>query len=409
MYRDSAKGARQARHSLRRQPDCDIVSSRRRRMSAASSFLAASAPHPGAVEAAQYSAGISVVLVAASLDLLGGQGVQAQALADYLRTEGVNVKLLPVNPAFPRGLRWLRRIPYLRTLANQALYLSSLSGLRKADVVHVFSAAYFSFLLGPVPAMLAARLMGKRLILNYHSGEAEDHLARWGAFVHPWLRLADEIIVPSSYLQGVFDRFGYRVKVISNVIDVSRFKYRERATVRPRFLSIRNLEPHYGVDVILHAFARIQLSYPGATLLIGGDGSQRRLLERLAGDLGLRGVRFIGSFPPAAAPGIYDEADILLNASVVDNQPVSLLEAFASGLPVVSTSTGDIGSMLQAGQAGTIVDNANPEAIATAAMMLLDNPGRARRLADSARISLARFTWPCVRNSWMGVYRQEQV
>jgi len=349
------------------------------------------------------------VLVAASLDLLGGQGVQAQGLADHLRADGVRVNLLPVNPAFPHGLRWLRRIPYLRTLVNQALYLSSLPGLRRADVVHVFSAAYFSFLLGPAPAMLAARFLGKRLILNYHSGEAEDHLARWGPLVHPWLRLADEIIVPSSYLREVFSRFDYPVQVISNLIDVSRFNYRERTIMGPRFLSIRNLEPHYGVDVILHAFARIQLRYPRATLLIGGDGTQRRPLERLAGELGLHGVRFIGSFAPADAPDIYDDADMLLNASMVDNQPVSLLEAFASGLPVVSTSTGDIGNMLQAGRAGTIVAASDPEAMAVAAMMLLDNPARARLLARSARASLDRFTWPSVRNSWISLYEQRQL
>ena len=409
MQSDSSKRARRARYSSHRRPGIDTISAGRSRVSAVNGAHSLSSPPPYATDSARDRGAASVVLVAASLDLLGGQGVQAQGLADHLRADGVRVNLLPVNPAFPHGLRWLRRIPYLRTLVNQALYLSSLPGLRRADVVHVFSAAYFSFLLGPAPAMLAARFLGKRLILNYHSGEAEDHLARWGPLVHPWLRLADEIIVPSSYLREVFSRFDYPVQVISNLIDVSRFNYRERTIMGPRFLSIRNLEPHYGVDVILHAFARIQLRYPRATLLIGGDGTQRRPLERLAGELGLHGVRFIGSFAPADAPDIYDDADMLLNASMVDNQPVSLLEAFASGLPVVSTSTGDIGNMLQAGRAGTIVAASDPEAMAVAAMMLLDNPARARLLARSARASLDRFTWPSVRNSWISLYEQRQL
>ncbi len=58
-------------------------------------------------------------------------------------------------------------------------------GSRALDVVHVFSASYSSFLLAPVPAMLAARLFNKRVVLHYHSGEADDHLAHWGALVHP--------------------------------------------------------------------------------------------------------------------------------------------------------------------------------------------------------------------------------
>lgn len=409
MRRDSAKRARLARHSLRRRPDADIASSGGRRITVAAGVLAPSGRHPDTAEAATGAFAASVVLVAASLDLLGGQGIQAQALAEHLRAEGVRVRLLPVNPVFPYGLRWLRRVPYLRTAVNQILYLASLSALHKADVVHVFSAAYFSFLLGPAPALLAAKLLGKRLVLNYHSGEAEDHLARWGLLVHPWLRLADQIVVPSTYLHRVFARFGYRVQVIANVIDVSRFTYRERARLAPRFLSIRNLEPHYGVDVILCAFARIQLRYPRATLLVGGDGSQKAALERLAGKLGLTGVRFIGSFSPAEAPRLYDDADILLNASVIDNQPVSLLEAFASGLPVVSTPTGDIGAMLQAGEAGAIIAPNDPDAMALAAFALLENPVRARQLARTARASLDRFTWVCVRNSWMSVYGQDRV
>ena len=199
------------------------------------------------------------------------------------------------------------------------------------------------------------------------------------------------------------------MQVISNLIDVSRFKYRERTTIAPRFLSVRNLEPHYGVDVILYAFARIQLRYPRATLLVGGDGTQRPILERLTDELGLTGVCFIGSYAPAEAARVYDEADILLNASVVDNQPVSLLEAFASGLPVVSTPTGGIGAMLQAGDAGTIVAPNDPDAMALAALTLLDNPVRARRLARSAKASLDRFAWPHVRNSWMSAYGRGRV
>ena len=117
---------------------------------------------------------------------------------------------MPINPRFPAPLHGVRRYPGVRTLLNEALYVPSLACLRHVDVVHVFSASYWSFLLAPVPAMLAARSFGKRVILNYHSGEADDHLTHWGPLVHPWLRLVDDIVVPSAYLQDVFARHGYR-------------------------------------------------------------------------------------------------------------------------------------------------------------------------------------------------------
>src|SRR5262249_37076939 len=151
-----------------------------------------------------------IAMVAAGPDILGGQFVQAANLAAALRAEEVDVRFIRIDPPFPGGVRWARRWPYARTLLNETLYLPSLAGLRRADFVHPFSAAYWSFLLGPAPAITMARALHKRVILHYHSGEAERHLARWGALVHPWLRRVDEIVVPSDYLRGIFAAHGYR-------------------------------------------------------------------------------------------------------------------------------------------------------------------------------------------------------
>lgn len=350
-----------------------------------------------------------VALVAASLDILGGQGVQARALVQGLEQDGYAVRFIPINPVFPRGLRWLRRFRYVRTLLNQALYLPSLAALRGAGVVHVFSASYWSFLLAPLPAMLAARLFGKRVVLHYHSGEAEDHLINWGILVHPGLRLADEIVVPSEYLREVFARHGYRTRVIRNVVDTARFRFRERLPLRPRLLSVRNFERHYRVDAIVQAFALIKARFPDATLTLAGEGSEEESLRRLAALLAPDGVRFIGRVEPRRMPGLYDAADIFVNASVVDNQPVSVLEAFAAGLPVVTTATGDIAAMVRDGETGLIVRQEDPKAMATAVENLLTQPARAAWMARCARAEVERYAWSEVRHAWSAVYAASPV
>ncbi len=346
-----------------------------------------------------------VAIVAASLEILGGQGVQAHALIHALREDGVDARLLAVNPRFPVGLRWLRRIPYARTVVNQLLYVPGLTRAAACDIVHVFSASYASFLLAPVPAMLAGRILNKRVVLHYHSGEAEDHLGNWGVLVHPWMPLADEIVVPSNYLRDVFSRFGYRARVIPNVIDLDIFDYRERRPLRPRFLSTRNLETHYRVDVIIEAFARYQQDNPAAMLTIAGYGSQEPALRALAARLTRGGVRFLGKIEPWWMPKLYADSDIFLNASQVDNQPVSILEAFASGTPVISTPAGDIASMVRHGETGLIVPVDSPEAMAQAMTETLDRPERALQMAEQARDEIERFTWAAVRDEWQSVYR----
>ena len=345
-----------------------------------------------------------IALVAASLEILGGQGVQAQALVEGLRQDGYSVRFIPINPALPGWLRWVRRVPFLRTLLNQMLYLPSLAALWRVDVVHVFSASYWSFLLAPVPAMLAGRLLRKRVVLHYHSGEAEDHLAHWGLRVHPWLRLPHEIVVPSAYLREVFARHGYRARVVGNVVDIARFRYRARPTLRPRLLSTRNFEPYYRVDVTVRAFALLKASYPEATLTLAGYGSEEGSLRRLAQELGASGIRFTGRVEPQAMPALLDEADIFVNASVVDNQPVSVLEAFAAGLPTVSTATGEIAAMVRHGETGLIVPPEDPAAIARAVTAFLENPARAIGMTRHARVQVERSTWPHVRRAWAEVY-----
>lgn len=346
----------------------------------------------------------AIALVAASMRTLGGQGVQASLLVRELRDEGYPVMFVPIDPSFPAAARWLRRLPGARTLLNQALYLPSLVGLRRARVVHVFSASHWSFLISPVPAMLAARALGKRVILNYHSGEADNHLARCGRVTHMLMRLANEIVVPSEFLREVFERHGYLVRVIPNVVDLSRFRFRERVPLGARLLSTRNLEPHYGVDITLHAFHIIKRRFPEATLTIAGTGSQEQMLRRLAAGLGTEGIRFAGRIEPQDMALLYDEHDIFVNSSLVDNQPLSILEAFAAGTPVVSTAAGGIPVMIRDGETGLLLKQREPEAMAAAVESLLEDPVLALRIARSALQEATDHAWPRVRDRWAAAY-----
>jgi L-malate glycosyltransferase len=345
-----------------------------------------------------------VAVVAPSLDILGGQGVQARALMQALEGVGYQVLFVPINPRFPAGLGWLRKIPYLRTLANQIFYRWQLRKIRHVDIVHLFSASYWSFVLSQVPAIKAAKRYAKPVVLNYHSGEAEDHLRHWGSRVHPWLSAVKSIVVPSVYLKQVFGRFGYKTVVIPNMVSLGQFNYRIRTALRPRLLSVRNLEPIYRIENTLAAFALIKKKRPDATLTIVGYGSLEASLKALVNTLELTDVQFLGRVEPLDMADVYDQADIFVNSSVVDNQPVSILEAFASGLPVVSTATGDIAYMIKNEETGLLVPADRPDAIAEAVFCLLNNPSEALLIANAARLEVERYTWDKVGVAWKQLF-----
>ncbi len=350
---------------------------------------------------------LRVALVVASLRILGGQAVQAQRMIEGWRTDpAIDAWIVPINPVPPAPIDRLLRMKYVRTLVTQLWYWPLLfRELRRADLVHIFSASYSSFLLAPLPAVLVARLLGKPILLNYHSGEAPDHLRRSWIARRVLLRHVDLNVVPSPFLRGVLASFGIEAEVVHNTIDLQDFRYRVREPLAPRLLSTRNFEPLYNVACVLRAFARVQAQHPDASLVLVGSGSEDAALRSLASELRLRRVTFAGSVPPSHIARFYADADIYLQSPSIDNMPLSVLEAFASGLPVVSTGVGGVPTILTHGVHGLLAPDDDDAALAAHVLHLLAHPDEARRMAAAAHRSCLQYGWPEVREGWLAAYR----
>ena len=352
---------------------------------------------------------LRVAIVVASLRILGGQAVQAQRMLNGWRDDpDIEAWIVPVNPVPPPPFDRLLRVKYARTIATQLCYWPLLvRELRHADVVHVFSASYTSFLLAPLPAVLVARLLGKPVLLNYHSGEAPDHLRRsWIA--RATLRHAVDLnVVPSAFLQDVFAQFGISAGIVPNTIERREFPFRARDLRRRpvRLLSTRNFEPLYNIACTLRAFALVQARFPDTSLTLVGTGSQESVLKQLAADLQLRHVTFTGRVAPDAVGAFYDAADVYIQTPSVDNMPLSVLEAFSSGLPVVSTDVGGVSAVLTSGTHGLLAREDDPQAVASRIVQLIEQPDHARQLAATAHDACAQYEWRHVRDSWCAAYR----
>ena len=356
---------------------------------------------------ARPSSAIRVLLIAPSMGILGGQAVQAQRLMAQLgRVPDLEIGFLPIDARLPP---WLDGIRYVRTALRLLLYLPAmLLKVPRYDILHIFSASYWSYLLWSVPPMLVGRLLRKKIILNYRSGEAEDHLANWRTTL-PTLRLAHRIVSPSNYLVDVFARFGLKILCISNILDTAPFPYRPRRRLLPVFLTNRILEPLYNVGCILRAFHIVQQRYPDASLTIAHDGICRPQLEALAGELELRHTRFVGRVPHNEMPGLYDAADIYLTSPNLDCMPGSILECFAAGLPVVATKAGGIPYIVTHEQTGLLVDCDDAQAMARCALSLLEDEQLVARLTANARRECDKYGGDAVREAWAALYRELQI
>jgi|SRR5208283_2703014 L-malate glycosyltransferase len=357
------------------------------------------------IESEQRGRLLRVAIVAPRIEyLIGGQEVQADLLLRLWRDDSAaQISYLGTNLALPG---WLERIPHLRTIVRFPIYLTRLWwSLRKADVAHIFSAASTSFLIATVPAFCVSRILGKKVLVHYHSGRARKHLSSSG-IARNILRKADRVVVPSRYLLEVFGEFQVAAQAIPNLVDPALFPYRAREPLRPYLLCSRNFEPCYGIDLVLRAFAEVKKVFLGAQLLLLGEGSQENAIRRLIAELDLAGVEMPGRVTRENIGRFYDQADLMINASRVDNMPVSILEAFASGLAVVTTDAGGIPYIVRHEETGLVSKTEDWKQLAANVLRLLQDPALVQRLTDKAYRQSFTYRWTTIRAHWLGVYQE---
>lgn len=337
----------------------------------------------------------------------GGMANQTRQLAELLTTAGAVVTLVQVNaPYLPA---WVGSVPALRAVSRLIPYLASLwRAAGNVDMFHIMANSGWSWHLFAAPAIWVARSRGVPVVINYRGGEAAEFLQRVGPLVRFSMRQTRALVVPSGFLQGVFARFGMQASIVPNIIDLSCFHPRDPVRVAtPHLVVARNLEPLYDNLTAIRAFQTVQTTFPQALLTIAGSGPEEQRLRQFVQEMGLtHAVQFVGRLERDAMAALYRSADIMLNPSLADNMPNSVLEAWASGVPVVSTNVGGIPHLAQHGVTAALVPPAEPAAMAQACIALLSDESLWQQFAQAGLKEAQRYTWQRVQPVLSDVYRQ---
>lgn len=347
-----------------------------------------------------------ILLVAPSPPPYGGMALQARLLEQLLQSDGNFVVFIPSNFPFPPKLQFLERVRGIRTLLRAGIiWIKLWQQAQCVEIVHVLAASWLYFFLTVCPAVMVGRMRGKKVILNYRGGGAKQFFDWTALAVKPIFKLAHVVTAPSEFLaQVIWDHFQIPVVIVPNILDLGAFRYWRRTIIRPKMLVTRHLEKIYDVESVLRAFRVVQNHYPESTLWIAGTGSQREHLRILANEWGLKNVQFLGHVAHDDLPAIYDQCDILVNASRVDNFPAALLEASAAGLVVVSTCAGGIPFIYQHEKNALLVEPGDWQGLAQAIERVLQFPSTALHLAAEAEVLARRCEWREVRRSLYEVY-----
>lgn len=302
----------------------------------------------------------------------------------------------------PSGGSWARI-----TLSPRLLYqVKGVLGEERFDIVHVHD---------PLTPALAPVVLSQAQVPLVGTFHAYHSRSRGYALSKPILRrwfqhLNARIAVSQPALEFVRRYFPGDYHLIPNGVDTRRFSpevppLEQFADGRKNILFVGRLEKRKGLEYLLEAYRVVKAQLPGVRLLVvgpgGGPGGGYQALAQ-----GMEGVVFCGYVPNAQLPRYYATADFLCApATGEESFGIVLVEAMASGKPVVASAIPGFSQVVHSGQEGLLVPPRDPQALAQALLYLLQNPQVGQEMGERGRQRAREYDWRSIAGRVMEIYR----
>lgn len=277
---------------------------------------------------------------------------------------------------------------------------------REYDLANVSVFSGNAFLWAEVITHLLA-WMNKPVVLTLHGGSLPEFSRQHSGRIRRLFSRAAAVTSPSTFLRDHMKGFDTDIQVIPNALTIDTYPFRVRHPAKPRLIWMRAFHEMYNPMLIPPIMANLQADFSEANIQVIGpikDDSLDRTVK-LAESLGVRDrITIIPGVAKNSVPAYLDSADIFLNTTNVDNHPVSVLEAMACGLCVISTNVGGLPYVIKSGENGLLCPANDLLAMAGAIRSILKDPQLARSISKNARQSVEPFDWDIVLPQWQKLF-----
>ena len=254
---------------------------------------------------------------------------------------------------------------------------------------------------------LLARVLNIKYIPILHGGDLPNRLKNNPKLCRMVFANAYQNVAPSGYLKQAFENAGFKNVIhIPNSIEIDKYEFKTRAELIPKLLWVRAFASIYNPQMAVKVLQQLQEKYPSASLTMVGpdkDGSLQTT-KAFADSIGVA-VNFTGQLAKEDWWQLASEHDIFINTTHFDNTPISVMEAMALGLPVVSTNVGGIPHLLTDKENALLVSDNDVSKMTDAICSLLEDQQKASDLTLNARHFIEQMDWNVVKEEWKRVLR----
>jgi glycosyltransferase involved in cell wall biosynthesis len=274
---------------------------------------------------------------------------------------------------------------------------------RKYDIFHIHGCSFFGFFPIVIGVMIG-KLLKKKIIITYHGGELYEFINKYKTKVIYFLNKADIITVPSKYLQNILNNNSIKSKYLPNIIRDDNVYFKKREKLKPILIVTRTLDEVYNIPLSIMAFKDLKKVVPDAKLKIVGDGKLKNEILELVKKENIDDIEFIGRVPNSKIGEILNTADIFINTSNKDNMPLSLFEALACGLPVISTKVGGIPDYITDGINGFLIEPNNKEQLISKIIYILNNQDEVQKIIANGYDTFQKLTLRNLKSEYLKLY-----
>jgi glycosyltransferase involved in cell wall biosynthesis len=252
------------------------------------------------------------------------------------------------------------------------------------------------------------KLIKKPYVLTLHGGKLAEFAEENPKRVQRLLLSAEVVTTPSKFLHSVFSTIRHDINYIPNGIYLSTYPNELRKQPKPSLIWMRSLHHIYNPTLAIKVLKSTHDSFPDAGLTMIGPDKEEGIFEdlnSLVQSMGLQeSVHFTGAIPKEKVGQYLSKGDVFLNTTNYESFGVSMLEAAACGLCIVTTNAGELPYLWEDGVDVLIVPKDDPELMATAVRRILKEPGLAEKLSRNARAKAEKYDWSVIMPRWEALF-----